>query len=80
MPGAQASGTAVPAAVAMNDAAGGGESQRRESAVPDDGESSQLEKNLNCFVRVVATGELVGNALGTLASLWATVVLLGGYV
>ncbi|KAF8669910.1 hypothetical protein HU200_051091 [Digitaria exilis] len=79
MPGAQASGTAVPAAVAMNDAAGGGESQRRESAVPDDGESSQLEKNLNCFVRVVATGELVGNALGTLASLWATVVLLGGY-
>ncbi|CAL5008611.1 unnamed protein product [Urochloa decumbens] len=65
---APASGTAVPAAVAADGAdAAEGESE------------SQPEKNLNLFVRILATGELVGNALGTLASLWATVVLLGGY-
>jgi hypothetical protein len=37
------------------------------------------EKWLNRFVRVVATMERFGNALGTLAFTWATVVLLGGY-
>uniref|UniRef100_A0A0E0GYX9 BLE2 protein n=1 Tax=Oryza nivara TaxID=4536 RepID=A0A0E0GYX9_ORYNI len=37
------------------------------------------EEQLNCFVRVVASVERVGNALGTLAFTWATVVLLGGY-
>ena len=36
------------------------------------------EKPLNCFVRSVAVIERVGNALGTLAFTWATVVLLGG--
>ena len=36
------------------------------------------EKSLNCFVRSVAVIERVGNALGTLAFTWATVVLLGG--
>ncbi|CAO2199984.1 unnamed protein product [Urochloa humidicola] len=115
MPGAPASGTAVPAAVAAEEGgAAGGESppenlncrvrilncftgatlasQRREraTAVPPpapaadgadaaEGESSQPEKNLNRYVRILTTGELVGNALGAVASLWATVVLLGGY-
>lgn len=51
----------------------GGESQRRGSA------AAKAEKSLNCFVRVLATVELVGNALGTLASLWASVVLIGSY-
>uniref|UniRef100_A0A0D9X290 Uncharacterized protein n=1 Tax=Leersia perrieri TaxID=77586 RepID=A0A0D9X290_9ORYZ len=37
------------------------------------------EEQLNCFVRVVASVERAGNALGTLAFTWATVVLLGGY-
>uniref|UniRef100_A0A0E0I4Y5 BLE2 protein n=1 Tax=Oryza nivara TaxID=4536 RepID=A0A0E0I4Y5_ORYNI len=37
------------------------------------------EKQLNCFVHVVAMVERTGNALGTLAFTWATVVLLGGY-
>ena len=37
------------------------------------------EKRLNRFVHVVAMTERVGNALGTLAFTWATVVLLGGY-
>uniref|UniRef100_A0A0E0LP66 Uncharacterized protein n=1 Tax=Oryza punctata TaxID=4537 RepID=A0A0E0LP66_ORYPU len=38
------------------------------------------EKWVNCFVRVVALMERTGNALGTLAFTWATVVLLGGYL
>nr|CAB3455167.1 unnamed protein product [Digitaria exilis] len=37
------------------------------------------EKKLNGFVRAVALIERAGNALGTLAFTWATVVLLGGY-
>ncbi|KAG2557096.1 hypothetical protein PVAP13_8NG182106 [Panicum virgatum] len=37
------------------------------------------EKQLNSFVRAVALIERLGNALGTLAFTWATVVLLGGY-
>ncbi|GJN10834.1 hypothetical protein PR202_ga28964 [Eleusine coracana subsp. coracana] len=37
------------------------------------------EKQLNRFVRIVTFIERVGNALGTLAFTWATVVLLGGY-
>ena len=37
------------------------------------------EKLLNRFVHLVASLERVGNALGTLAFTWATVVLLGGY-
>ncbi|KAJ1292237.1 hypothetical protein BS78_02G376700 [Paspalum vaginatum] len=37
------------------------------------------EKLLNCFVRFLALIERAGNALGTLAFTWATVVLLGGY-
>ncbi|PNT74645.1 hypothetical protein BRADI_1g19411v3 [Brachypodium distachyon] len=37
------------------------------------------EKWLNRFVRAVALMERMGNALGTLAFTWATVVLLGGY-
>ncbi|XP_044964595.1 uncharacterized protein LOC123424982 [Hordeum vulgare subsp. vulgare] len=37
------------------------------------------EKRLNTFVHAVALIERVGNALGTLAFTWATVVLLGGY-
>ncbi|EEE52147.1 hypothetical protein OsJ_33984 [Oryza sativa Japonica Group] len=37
------------------------------------------EKWLNFFVRLLAGIESVGNALGTLAFTWATVVLLGGY-
>uniref|UniRef100_A0A0D3F7M8 Uncharacterized protein n=1 Tax=Oryza barthii TaxID=65489 RepID=A0A0D3F7M8_9ORYZ len=49
----------------------GGGRQRRQVAAP--------EKWLNCFVCVVALMERTGNALGTLAFTWATVVLLGGY-
>ncbi|KQK14904.1 uncharacterized protein LOC100833441 [Brachypodium distachyon] len=41
--------------------------------------SKSPEKWLNGFVRAVALMEKVGNALGTLAFTWATVVLLGGY-
>jgi len=37
------------------------------------------EKALNCCVCSVALVERAGNALGTLAFTWATVVLLGGY-
>jgi hypothetical protein len=37
------------------------------------------EMGLNHFVRFVALIERLGNALGTLAFTWATVVLLGGY-
>ncbi|CAO2204034.1 unnamed protein product [Urochloa humidicola] len=37
------------------------------------------EKRLNRFVWFVAFVEWSGNALGTLAFLWATVVLLGGF-
>jgi hypothetical protein len=37
------------------------------------------EKWLNYFVRLLAVIESVGNAFGTLAFTWATVVLLGGY-
>jgi hypothetical protein len=37
------------------------------------------EKRLNRFVHFVAMMERIGNALGTLAFTWATVVLLGGY-
>ncbi|KAF8668839.1 hypothetical protein HU200_052040 [Digitaria exilis] len=37
-----------------------------------------LEKQLNGFVKAVVRIERVGNALGTLAFTWATVVLLGG--
>ncbi|WVZ64817.1 hypothetical protein U9M48_014286 [Paspalum notatum var. saurae] len=39
----------------------------------------QPEKKLNSFVRAVTLIERLGNALGTLAFTWATVVLLGGY-
>jgi hypothetical protein len=34
---------------------------------------------LNRFVHVIASMERAGNALGTMAFTWATVVLLGGY-
>jgi len=43
------------------------------------GTGDTLEKPLNGFVRAVALMERLGNALGTLAFTWATVVLLGGY-
>jgi hypothetical protein len=41
--------------------------------------AATAERRLNCFVRCVALIERLGNALGTLAFTWATVVLLGGY-
>ncbi|KAF7014417.1 hypothetical protein CFC21_028413 [Triticum aestivum] len=37
------------------------------------------EMGLNLFIRFVALIERLGDALGTLAFTWATVVLLGGY-
>lgn len=37
------------------------------------------EMGLNRFVRFIALIERLGNATGTLAFTWATVVLLGGY-
>ncbi|XP_062198186.1 uncharacterized protein LOC133900915 [Phragmites australis] len=49
----------------------GGAGQGKAGATP--------EKQLNGFARSVALIERVGNALGTLAFTWATVVLLGGY-
>ena len=50
---------------------GGQQQQGKKAAAP--------EKWLNGFVSLVALVERVGNALGTLAFTWATVVLLGGY-
>ncbi|EEE67725.1 hypothetical protein OsJ_25405 [Oryza sativa Japonica Group] len=55
----------------MPPAHGGGRQGRQVVAAP--------EKWLNRFVRVVALMERTGNALGTLAFTWATVILLGGY-
>ncbi|CAO2170653.1 unnamed protein product [Urochloa humidicola] len=46
---------------------------RRKSA------TAKQERRLNGFVLFVAFGEWAGNAFGSLAFLWATVVLLGGY-
>ena len=46
---------------------------------PGQGELATPERRLNCFVRSVALIERLGNALGTLAFTWATVVLLGGF-
>ncbi|XP_039820283.1 uncharacterized protein LOC120682434 [Panicum virgatum] len=43
------------------------------------GRPARPEKQLICFVRFLALTERTGNALGTLAFTWATVVLLGGY-
>ena len=43
------------------------------------GELQQRERTLNRFVRAVAFWEWAGNALGALAFLWATGVLLGGF-
>ncbi|KAI5008474.1 hypothetical protein ZWY2020_009522 [Hordeum vulgare] len=49
-------------------------------AGPPAGEAKAVpEKRLNLFVHFVAMIERMGNALGTLAFTWATVVLLGGY-
>ncbi|KAF8679199.1 hypothetical protein HU200_045968 [Digitaria exilis] len=44
-----------------------------------DAKGPPLEKQLNGFVKAVVRIERLGNALGTLAFTWATVVLLGGY-
>ena len=41
--------------------------------------AAKSETRLNRLVRFVALGEWAGNAFGTLAFLWATVVLLGGF-
>jgi len=41
--------------------------------------AAKSENRLNRLVRFVALGEWAGNAFGTLAFLWATVVLLGGF-
>uniref|UniRef100_A0A0D9YBR4 Uncharacterized protein n=1 Tax=Oryza glumipatula TaxID=40148 RepID=A0A0D9YBR4_9ORYZ len=45
----------------------------------DEGAWKTAQKWLNRFVRVVAFVERTGNAVGTLAFTWATVVVLGGY-
>ncbi|XP_052162979.1 uncharacterized protein LOC127780063 [Oryza glaberrima] len=58
----------------------GGEHRLQIAAKSDgQGRAAAPEKWVNCFVRVVALIERTGNALGTLAFTWATVVLLGGY-
>nr|CAB3458699.1 unnamed protein product [Digitaria exilis] len=44
-----------------------------------DAKGPPLEKQLNGFVKAVVRIERLGNALGTLAFTWATVVLLGGF-
>jgi uncharacterized SAM-binding protein YcdF (DUF218 family) len=38
-----------------------------------------MQALLNAFVRFIALLERTGNALGTLAFVWATVVVLGGF-
>ncbi|CAO2211518.1 unnamed protein product [Urochloa humidicola] len=62
-------------------AAAAGEVAVQISAVTADegSEWQQRERSLNRFVRVVAFGEWAGNAFGTLAFVWATAVLLGGF-
>jgi hypothetical protein len=65
-----------------NSAAGGGEHRIEVPAAAcggREGKAAAPEKLLNRFVHLVASMERVGNALGTLAFTWATVVLLGGY-
>ncbi|KAE8797005.1 hypothetical protein D1007_27962 [Hordeum vulgare] len=49
-------------------------------APPAAGKAATPERRLVRFVRLVALVERAGNALGTLAFTWATVVLLGGYL
>ncbi|KAM0910028.1 hypothetical protein ACQ4PT_014423 [Festuca glaucescens] len=49
------------------------------AAQAGNGMSAAPEKMLNHFVHLVTLIERTGNALGTLAFTWATVVLLGGY-
>uniref|UniRef100_J3MNL4 BLE2 protein n=1 Tax=Oryza brachyantha TaxID=4533 RepID=J3MNL4_ORYBR len=64
----------------MGDITGG--DHRVQIAANDSGGQCKVaapEKWLNRFVRVVALMERTGNALGTLAFTWATVVLLGGF-
>ncbi|KAM3297991.1 hypothetical protein ACQJBY_039780 [Aegilops geniculata] len=39
----------------------------------------RAEKWLNLFVGFIALLERVGNGIGTLAFIWATVVVLGGF-
>jgi hypothetical protein len=39
----------------------------------------RAQKWLNAFVRFIALLERMGNALGTLAFIWGTVVVLGGF-
>ncbi|KAL6841781.1 hypothetical protein ACP4OV_028293 [Aristida adscensionis] len=60
---------------AAHGGAGAGQGRRRQAKAS----APPPEKLLNGFVRAVARIERVGNALGTLAFTWATVVLLGGY-
>uniref|UniRef100_A0A0E0EFE8 DUF4220 domain-containing protein n=1 Tax=Oryza meridionalis TaxID=40149 RepID=A0A0E0EFE8_9ORYZ len=65
---------------ADNDAAAEHRIQMPESGRQADmAAAAAPEKWLNRFVRSVALIERVGNALGTLAFTWATVILLGGY-
>ncbi|KAF7007179.1 hypothetical protein CFC21_022139 [Triticum aestivum] len=64
----------------MADGGGGGEHVVQMMAGGSGpGKVAAPEKWLNRFVRAVVLIERVGNALGTLAFTWATVVLLGGY-
>ncbi|WVZ95050.1 hypothetical protein U9M48_040856 [Paspalum notatum var. saurae] len=58
-----------------------GEEQRQSSASAETAANKVIKKLkwLNCLVLCVALLEWAGNAVGTLATLWATVVLLGGF-
>jgi hypothetical protein len=49
------------------------------AAQAGNGMSAAPERTLNHFVHLVTLIERTGNALGTLAFTWATVVLLGDY-
>ncbi|KAL6896587.1 hypothetical protein ACP4OV_007159 [Aristida adscensionis] len=64
---------------AMAQTGGGGEHRIDMPEAHGGGGVDTPEKQLNCFVRAVALIQRLGNALGTLAFTWATVVLLGGY-
>uniref|UniRef100_A0A0E0LP62 Uncharacterized protein n=1 Tax=Oryza punctata TaxID=4537 RepID=A0A0E0LP62_ORYPU len=63
----------------MANTTGGEHSVQIRGEQVEAGKMATPEKRLNRFVRLLALMERTGNALGTLAFTWATVVLLGGY-
>jgi hypothetical protein len=73
-----ASGGELSITVEPSAAAAGGEAQQSESRSADDVVRRKL-KTLNKIVFCVAFLEWASNIAGTLAFIWSTVVLLGGF-